>query len=363
MSEVEGEEEGGTTTELVVVPARAAATAPPPPQSVLTTSAPRKMGPVKQKRDKEASSTADDWADLETSHSRRMLPGAGQKAKPLRKLAGGNVLIAAAATPAPSALKIHATPARPAPLGGATAATDVSPVTEEKQTGDDDEASSDETSDSSDEEDIGTDDDESGDGQDDENIALMFGARLDIDNLLRPSLPPALPAGPTLRKPSFAAADSRAAASDSLFESGSQPTETESVSASSKPEAGKPLPNGLAVVPDAKPAEPPLARSLMPRMKEYVYIQMEYCGSTLRKVIDTQSVSSGSLGAARPLDNAARWRILRQTTEALAYLHSKGNFYDAVFMRVITLLLLLALQVFCTATSSPPTSCWTTTAW
>jgi translation initiation factor 2-alpha kinase 4 len=47
-----------------------------------------------------------------------------------------------------------------------------------------------------------------------------------------------------------------------------------------------------------------------------LYIQMEYCATTLRKLIDDNSVSA--------LPENEVWRLVRQTLEALNYIHSRG---------------------------------------
>lgn len=45
------------------------------------------------------------------------------------------------------------------------------------------------------------------------------------------------------------------------------------------------------------------------------FSQMEYCATTLRKLIDESPT--------RPLDENAVWRIVRQILEALAYIHGQ----------------------------------------
>lgn len=47
--------------------------------------------------------------------------------------------------------------------------------------------------------------------------------------------------------------------------------------------------------------------------KEQLYIQMEYCPSTLRDVLD-----------AGPLEEEARWKVLRQLLSGLAHIHAQG---------------------------------------
>lgn len=47
-------------------------------------------------------------------------------------------------------------------------------------------------------------------------------------------------------------------------------------------------------------------------------VQMEHCESTLRALID------GSAGSPEGLSNESRWRLFRQTLEALAYMHGRG---------------------------------------
>ena len=47
-------------------------------------------------------------------------------------------------------------------------------------------------------------------------------------------------------------------------------------------------------------------------------LQMEHCESTLRALID------GSAGPPDGLTNETRWRLFRQTLEALAYMHGRG---------------------------------------
>lgn len=46
---------------------------------------------------------------------------------------------------------------------------------------------------------------------------------------------------------------------------------------------------------------------------DVLYIQMEYCPSTLKLQM-----------AAGPLEEAQRWRVVRQLFAALAYLHARG---------------------------------------
>ena len=50
-----------------------------------------------------------------------------------------------------------------------------------------------------------------------------------------------------------------------------------------------------------------------------LYIQMEFCSSTLRQLID-----AGDGGSAPHLQAARRWHIVRQLLDALAYIHKKG---------------------------------------
>lgn len=45
-----------------------------------------------------------------------------------------------------------------------------------------------------------------------------------------------------------------------------------------------------------------------------LYIQMEYCSTTVRKIID-ESVGN-------PIDENVAWRMVRQILEALVYIHS-----------------------------------------
>jgi serine/threonine protein kinase len=64
--------------------------------------------------------------------------------------------------------------------------------------------------------------------------------------------------------------------------------------------------------------------------KAILYIQMEYCATTLRKLIDD--------GAIGKMEENEVWRMVRQTLEALLYIHSRniihrdlkpGKFYTA----------------------------------
>ena len=50
------------------------------------------------------------------------------------------------------------------------------------------------------------------------------------------------------------------------------------------------------------------------RMRKFLYIQMEYCHSTLRQLMDN--------GALR--DDESKWKIVRQLLSGLIYIHSKG---------------------------------------
>jgi Protein kinase domain len=50
--------------------------------------------------------------------------------------------------------------------------------------------------------------------------------------------------------------------------------------------------------------------------KMILYIQMEYCATTLRKLIDDRAIVE--------MTENDRWRLVRQILEALAYLHSRN---------------------------------------
>ena len=57
------------------------------------------------------------------------------------------------------------------------------------------------------------------------------------------------------------------------------------------------------------------ASGAKPKLQCYLYIQMEYCDTTLRALIDRGNLHSN-------LEEV--WRILRQIVDALAYIHSSG---------------------------------------
>ena len=52
---------------------------------------------------------------------------------------------------------------------------------------------------------------------------------------------------------------------------------------------------------------------LQDKLVEVLYIQMEFCPSTLRRQLQRG-----------PLDDEQRWRIIRQLLAALSYLHARG---------------------------------------
>jgi eukaryotic translation initiation factor 2-alpha kinase 4 len=49
------------------------------------------------------------------------------------------------------------------------------------------------------------------------------------------------------------------------------------------------------------------------QMQEVLYIQMEYCPSTLKRQL-----------AKGPLEDEHKWRVVRQLLSALSYLHQRG---------------------------------------
>jgi serine/threonine protein kinase len=86
-----------------------------------------------------------------------------------------------------------------------------------------------------------------------------------------------------------------------------------------------------------------------------LYIQMEYCQNTLREVISKSSPSSSSSGSSGGgNEHSNKLQIMRQITEALAYLHSSGastNHKPYFFYFVFTLF----YQASSIETSSPTT--------
>ena len=50
--------------------------------------------------------------------------------------------------------------------------------------------------------------------------------------------------------------------------------------------------------------------------RKMLYIQMQYCATTLRKLIDEKVVES--------MEENEVWRLVRQMLEALAYIHSRN---------------------------------------
>jgi eukaryotic translation initiation factor 2-alpha kinase 4 len=61
--------------------------------------------------------------------------------------------------------------------------------------------------------------------------------------------------------------------------------------------------------------------SIKPKLSCFLYIQMEYCDTTLRALIDRGSLHTN-------LDEV--WRILRQIVDALAYIHESGVIHRCV---------------------------------
>jgi serine/threonine protein kinase len=53
--------------------------------------------------------------------------------------------------------------------------------------------------------------------------------------------------------------------------------------------------------------------------KAILYIQMEYCSTTLRKIIDE--------GEMVNMEENEKWRLIRQLLEALVYIHSRDTIH------------------------------------
>ncbi len=52
------------------------------------------------------------------------------------------------------------------------------------------------------------------------------------------------------------------------------------------------------------------------KKQSILYIQMEYCSTTLRKLIDESEVAK--------MEQSGVWRLIRQIVEALVYIHGRG---------------------------------------
>lgn len=67
---------------------------------------------------------------------------------------------------------------------------------------------------------------------------------------------------------------------------------------------------------------PSIARSLsptkVPRIRRKLFIQMEFCSTTVREVIDASRANIGGIPISQ------KWKITRQVLEALAYIHGRG---------------------------------------
>jgi translation initiation factor 2-alpha kinase 4 len=63
--------------------------------------------------------------------------------------------------------------------------------------------------------------------------------------------------------------------------------------------------------------------------KAILYIQMEYCSTTLRKLIDDRKIAS--------MEENEVWRLVRQTLEALSYLHKRNVIHRDLKVRFVVL--------------------------